>query len=64
MNLNVLNVVLFGTGAVLLYSAIKNKQPLDVVKQSLGQVKTTRPITEPQPTQPTSSGTGVVVTSV
>lgn len=36
-NLTVLNVTLFGVGAVLIYAAIKDQDPRDVVLVALGQ---------------------------
>lgn len=36
-NFSVLNVTLFGVGAVLIYAAIKDQDPRDVVRVALGQ---------------------------
>lgn len=36
MNLNVVNVVVFAVGAILLYAAIKDTDPRAVVKSALG----------------------------
>ena len=37
MNLNLPGVVMFVAGAVLMYSAVKNRDPRDVVLTALGQ---------------------------
>lgn len=37
--MNPLGVVLFAVGAVLIYAAIKDQDPRDVVKQGLGVTK-------------------------
>lgn len=37
MNFTVLNVVLIGAGGILLYSAIKDQMPIDVLRTALGQ---------------------------
>lgn len=39
-NLSVLNVTLFGVGAVLIYAAVKDIDPRDVVRVALGQKPT------------------------
>lgn len=36
-NLSVVNVAMFGIGAVLIYAAVKNVDPRDVVRVALGQ---------------------------
>lgn len=36
MNLNLPSLIMFTAGGVLLYAAIKNKNPVDVIKQALG----------------------------
>lgn len=37
--MNLTAVVAFGVGAILVYAAIKNKDPRDVVREALGQNK-------------------------
>lgn len=36
MNINLGGVLILATGAILLYGAVKNKNPTDVVKEALG----------------------------
>lgn len=36
MKLNLVNVVVFGIGAILVYAAVKDVDPRDLVKQGLG----------------------------
>lgn len=40
MNFSVLNVTMFGIGAILIYAAIKDQDPRDVVLVALGQKPT------------------------
>jgi len=35
MNLNILNIAMFGAGCILLYSGITNRNPVDVIKMGL-----------------------------
>jgi hypothetical protein len=37
MNLNLVNVIVFGIGAILVYGAVKDKDPRKVVQEALGQ---------------------------
>lgn len=37
MNLNMVNVVVFAAGAILIYAAVKDVTPQAVVKSALGQ---------------------------
>lgn len=54
MNLNVINVVVLGVGAILLYAAVKDQKPQDVVKGALGQKS---PQTVAQPSSSTAKAT-------
>lgn len=59
MNPNLLGIVTFAAGAVLIYAAVTNKDPRDVIKESLGQKKAqpkvdTKPNVKPNDYQPTS----------
>ena len=57
MKMDPLGVVLFAVGAILLYSAVKDKDPRDVVKQALGQAQAKTPTTSaPAPTAPGKGG--------
>lgn len=37
--MNLTGVIAFGVGAILVYAAIKDKDPRDVVREALGQSK-------------------------
>lgn len=51
-NISVTSVLLFAAGATLLYAAVKNKNPIDVIKTSVsGKSPST------VPTTPASNGT-------
>ena len=54
MNINLASIVAFSAGVTLIYSAVKNQDPRDVIRKALGSdVKTMRPIS-------TTTGTGSV----
>lgn len=60
--MRVLPVVLFAAGVVLMYAAVKNQDPRDVIRGALGQ-KTTGAVlvSNPTPSAP-SAGTSPVAT--
>ena len=58
MNLNPLGVVLFAVGALLIYSAIKDKDPRAVVREALGQGKAPVGVLNPSAPAPSKSGGG------
>lgn len=67
--MSLLNVVIFGVGAILVYSAVKNKNPKDVVNEALSSQSSTKvkgsSTTTVQPkTQPAIYQTPYIVTSV
>lgn len=39
--MNIATLLIFTSGALLLYSAVTGKNPIEVVKESLGQAKAT-----------------------
>ncbi len=51
MNLGLPSVIIFGVGAILIYAAVKDVDPRDVVKQGLGGEKA-QPINNPTVRQP------------
>jgi hypothetical protein len=51
--MNIVGILAFGIGAVLIYSGIKNKNPADVVKEALGQKSAKVP---PKPLPPLGPG--------
>lgn len=59
MNLNVTNVTLIGVGALLIYAAIKKRDPRDVLKDALGQAPKSTGNPAPPPPPNTTPGASV-----
>lgn len=69
MNLNPIGVIGFLVGTVLLYAAVKNKYPQDVIREAMGKPAIHGPLvgghgTVTHASDPMGPGTGVPVTSV
>lgn len=77
MNINLASIVAFSAGVVLIYAAVKNQDPRDVIRRALGNHSgQTRPISvttggtgtqvvsAPVPTPPVTTTPGVPVVSV
>lgn len=45
MNFSLANLTVFGIGAILVYSAVKHKDPRDVVKEAFGKQAASAPAT-------------------
>lgn len=61
MKLSLFNVILVGTGGILVYSGVKDYNPIDVVKHALGgeppqKMGGSADDEAPQPTEPWASG--------
>lgn len=55
MNSNLTGLIAFMVGAVLIYAAVKDKDPRDVFKESVGQKTASHPKSDSKPgTQPNS----------
>lgn len=63
MNPNLISVVSFGVGVILIYSAIKKEDPRTVVKKALGGRNTPVNTSPPTPS-PAVTPANYVVTSV
>lgn len=62
MNFNLITVFVFGTGAILVYSGVKNVHPKDVITNALkGKPTPGKPASTPAPTP---SGPATVVPAV